>query len=251
LYTGYAGIPTPKWKQDEFVAKDVTYFADGKQGLYVVSYWNGIYQRQAESGLWSKVCELVDKKPFFTFIESSSGSILGGGENGIYKSDDHGKSWNQVYENVGVNMLSETNGVLYACSWRGLLRSKDGGNHWEVSLPGNTTVFRTRTVDAGIIALVEGQQFQGVWSPNEVMISKDKGQSWKPMFSSLPKELKNVYDIVQVGTTYFAATNTGIYTSNNNGVSWEKSVAIPQDKGTNFRLVVEGDTLYVLQAPGC
>jgi hypothetical protein len=71
------------------------------------------------------------------------------------------------------------------------------------------------------------------------------------MFTSLPKELKNIYDIVQTGNTYFAATNTGIYKSDNNGASWEKTVTLPLDKGVNFKLVVEGDTLFVLQAPGC
>jgi len=251
LYEGNPGIPSTKWKKDDLIPKDVTYFVQGKEGLYLVSNWEGIYQKQSGSGLWTKVSDLINNRPFFTFTETSQGHLISGGENGIYKSADHGKSWEHVYENVGVNMVNEVEGVLFACSWRGLLRSTDGGDHWDVSLPGNTTVFRTRTVDAGMVALVEGQQFQGVWSPNEVMISKDKGQSWKPMFASLPKELKNIYDIVQAGNTYFAATNTGIYKSSNNGATWEKTVALPQDKGVIFKLLVEGNTLFVLQAPGC
>ncbi|HEX5111364.1 MAG TPA: hypothetical protein VFV79_00845 [Saprospiraceae bacterium] len=251
LYNGNPGIPSTRWQQDAIIPRDVTFFANGKAGTYAVSHWTGIYQRQTESGLWSKVSDILKNKPFFTFVESSGGDLLGGGETGIYKSDDHGKSWYQVYENVGVNMINEYDGVLYACSWRGLLRSTDGGNHWDIALPGNTTVFRTHHFNSGIVAIVEGQQFQGVWSPNEVMISNDKGHNWKPMFASLPKELKNVYDLVQVGNTYFAATNTGIYKSNNNGVTWEKTVTIPQDRGVNFKLVVEGETLFVLQAPGC
>lgn len=251
LYTGNPGIPSTKWKQDELVPKDVTYFVEGKDGLYFVSNWNGIYQKQASSGLWTKVSGLLNNRPFFTFTESDQGALISGAENGIYKSDDHGKTWEHVYENVGVNMIDEIDGVLLACSWRGLLASKDGGNHWEVALPGNTTVFRTRAVQGGIVALVEGQQFQGVRSPNELMFSKDKGMTWKPMFASMPKELKNLYDLVEVGTTYFAATNTGIYKSADHGTTWEKTVSVPQDKGGFFKLVVEGNTLFLLQTPGC
>ena len=244
------GNSSPKWKQDEFVPRDVTYFVQGKQGIYLVSHKDGIYQHQS-SGSWTKISGLVNNRPFFTFTESSKGALIGGFENGMYKSDDHGKSWKQVYENVGVNMINEYDGVLYACSWRGLLRSTDGGNHWDIALPGSTTVFRTRMVNAGMVALVEGQQFQGVWGSNEVKISTDKGKNWKPMFGAVPKDFKNIYDLVEVGNTYFAATNTGIFKSKDGGVTWEKTVAVPQDKGVSFRLVVEGDTLFVLQAPGC
>jgi photosystem II stability/assembly factor-like uncharacterized protein len=175
LYAGNPGFPSTKWKQDELVPKDVYMFTPGKEGLYLVSNWQGIYQRQSGSGLWTKVSDLINNRPFFTFTESSRGHLISGGESGIYKSDDHGKSWKHVYENVGVNMVNEVEGVLYACSWRGLLRSVDGGDHWEVALSGNTTVFRTRTVEAGLVALVEGQQFQGVWSPNEVYDFKRQG----------------------------------------------------------------------------
>jgi len=245
------GLSSPKWKQDELVPRDVTFFVEGNQGIYLVSHGEGIYQNQSGAGKWTKISSRVNNRPFFTLAESSKGALLGGFENGIYRSDDHGKSWKQVYENVGVNMINEYNGALYACSWRGLLSSTDDGKHWDVVLPGNTSVFRTRVVNSGLVAIIAGQEFQGVWGSNEVKISTDKGKSWKPMFGSVPKEFKNVYDIVEVGNIYFAATNTGIFKSGDGGVTWVKTVAIPQDKGTNFRLVVEGNTLFVLQAPGC
>jgi photosystem II stability/assembly factor-like uncharacterized protein len=250
LYIGNQGIPSTKWEQDELVPKDITYFVTGKKGLYLVSNWNGIYQKQS-SGLWTKVSGLINNRPFFSFAEASNGNLISGSENGINMSSDHGKTWKKVYENVGINMVDEVNGVLYACSLRGLLSSKDGGEHWEVSLPGNTAVFRTRSIDAGIVALIEGQQFQGVRSPNEIMLSKDQGMTWNPLFASMPKELKNIYDFVQVGTFYFAATNTGIFKSADHGATWVKTVSVPQDKGAFFKLIVEGETLFLLQTPGC
>jgi photosystem II stability/assembly factor-like uncharacterized protein len=251
LYKGNPGITSIKWQQDETVPKDITFFFEGAMGPYAVTNWNGLYQRQIGSGLWTKVSDIIKNKPYFALIESSDKSLIAGCENGMYKSEDHGKSWQQVFDKGGINYLMEVNKVMIACSRRGLLRSTDGGAHWDFVYSTTSTAFRTREVKEGIVAIIEGQEFGGMKGPNEILLSKDNGLTWKPMFNSLPKGFKDVYDLVQVDDVYFACSDYGIFRSVDHGATWEVTVIMPQDKPGVFKLFIQDNSLYALLAPGC
>ncbi|MCF0072701.1 hypothetical protein LZD49_19630 [Dyadobacter sp. CY261] len=57
-------------------------------------------------------------------------TVFIGCDKGIFKSDDSGKTWKQVYDGGWVMKLVESNGVLMATSQRGIIRSIDDGENW-------------------------------------------------------------------------------------------------------------------------
>ncbi|AXT61760.1 T9SS C-terminal target domain-containing protein [Aquimarina sp. AD10] len=137
---------------------------------------------------------------YYASGERSGNSASGGGSffqgNGVYKSQDGGRTWEQLRatanENVGtfesgfdlINSLAidPTNGDLYVATFNGLFRSQDGGNSFaevlesgfdnfvEISVSSTGTLYATIESDgapnAGFLTSEDGETWVNITPPN-------------------------------------------------------------------------------------
>lgn len=251
LYKGSPMKPRVYWELDRLDQREVTGIYPGQLGPYVLSRWKGLYQWQPATGMWKPITQELSNKSIQVMLETKDRTLLVGCEGGLYRSVDSGKSWQQVVHSGTIFKIVETNNTLVALTNYEIIRSTDGGLHWNRSLKKEGYIFALQANGQDLVAIVQGTEFAGVRSPNEVYRSADLGVSWKPMFSSLPSTLKGIYDLRQVGKIMLAGAEGGIFRSMDTGITWEHVLKLPGKRGGFFNLVESDDLVYALYVEGC
>ncbi|MGB4846643.1 MAG: glycosyl hydrolase [Saprospiraceae bacterium] len=220
-----------------------------------VAYGDGVYKSVDGGSSWTnmglKNSEHIGKVLIHpdnsnTIFVAAIGPLWGpGGDRGLYKSKDGGKTWNAVLtidENTGVNdvVMDLTNhDILYASSFQrrrhvftylgggpqsNIYKSTDGGETWVKSGQGLPAVdigrigFATSQADpTSIYAIVEAARGKG-----GTFRSNNQGASWEKMgdYSSAG----NYYDEIvadpnHAGKLY--SMDTWLQVSNDGGKSWK------------------------------
>ena len=205
----------------------------------------------------------------FTCIGAGPTGILicGADLSGAYRSLDHGLTWDRIGSDrglkrthvsaVGFDPLDPQ--IIYLGTEVGLYRSADAGETFQ------------RVLDAGYIGAVAPAPsdptivyaaYHPLWNTpaSEIYRSIDRGQSWTPVGSSLPADLRLLKLIVspQSPDTLFAVSGedifvTGtpaVYRSGDGGVSWTR---VGESLGSLWDLAVDPvnpRTLYVTTYQG-
>ena len=177
-------------------------------------------------GRWSRLSSEVHPIPLL----SVGGSLLGGTQPGMLRSEDDGATWAPVPELRGVNVLSVaadpfTPGVAWlGAEGQGVLRTLDSGRTWVASRRGLGATdiqafafdpFRPRTLYAA--ASLGGLQR-----------SADAGASWSRLVPRTRLDIQSLAaDPRQPGLLY-AATARGVFVSRDRGGEWQQSLAEPR-----------------------
>lgn len=166
---------------------------------------------------------------------------------GVRKSTNNGGTWNQV--NTGLPLSGSSyfvrsvgyNGTwLFAGTHSGIYRSNNGGSSWENingSLTASGSVYANKFFTFGNVTFAvfagEISQGGGIWKTD------NNGTLWAIGHSGMGSNA-TVNHLVQQGSTLYASTSTGLFTSVDNGLNW---TAVP---GANFGirgLAVNGSRL--------
>ncbi len=178
---------------------------------------------QAEEIFWQKISDFPDIEISSIAVDSAGVIFAGSRGNGIYRSDDKGKSWENVEfgENV-YDMVIAPDGRIYAATEEhGVMRSNTGGNFWdqvnngiEDNLVGKKTI-RALAVDSSG-NLYTGMQLGGMYR------SDDGGDNWTRLAESTFDNYKNIQtiQITPDGKIFAGTYKNGIYYSANGGQSW-------------------------------
>lgn len=210
-----------------------------------------------KQGSYSIGCITMDlNNPHVIWIgtgENNNQRSVGYGD-GVYKSEDGGKSWKQMglktSEHIGMIVIDPRNSdVVYVAAYgplwcaggeRGLYKTNDGGKSWKavLTISEHTGVSEVhldpRIPD--VIYAVAHQRRRHVWTlidggpESAIYKSKDGGASWKKIIEGLPKEdLGRIgLAISPVNPDYIYAIveaqedKGGFYRSTNRGASWER-----------------------------
>ncbi|TDJ56240.1 MAG: T9SS type A sorting domain-containing protein [Ignavibacteria bacterium] len=156
----------------------------------------------------------------------------------VYRSTNNGGLWMAISGNVNGNSsvremaISNSNpAIMYATSSSNVFHSIDGGITWvnkTNGLPNKTITSVHIHPRREEIALIT---FSG-FGTSKVFKTTDMGNSWKDIHGDLPDSPVNdvfIYDEDDVHpNTYFAATDIGIFITQDNGIKWvELSDGLP------------------------
>jgi photosystem II stability/assembly factor-like uncharacterized protein len=243
--------------------------------------WTPIFDEQ---GSYSIGCVALDpKNPHVVWVgtgENNSQRSVGYGD-GVYRSDDGGKSWKKVgldkSEHIAKILIDPRNSdVVYVAAqgplWgpggdRGLYKTIDGGKTWKAALTISENTGVTDVVmdprNPDVLLAAAYQRRRHVWTlvnggPESALYkSIDGGASWTKLKAGLPtvemgriglavapSNLDRVYAIIEA-----ADKKGGIFRSSDFGVTWEKRNDFDSQAQYYAHLVIDpanAERLYVM-----
>jgi photosystem II stability/assembly factor-like uncharacterized protein len=250
LYTGPARLPL-QWRPMKGAPKHVFQVFPGQAGPYVTGGGGGFMQLDEKTGRWSLMSRQLPDNMVLTVLESRTGKLIVGCDSGIYVSTDRGATWAHTLKAGQAYQFVEDGPTLLACSRSELWRSVDDGRTWTPLSINGTSTFHVGRVPEGLIAIHHGTEFAGVRTANTVSISTDQGKTWKPLFTKLPDQLKDIHELTRVGRQWIAVAHGGVFRSADNGATWHNVLVPPAGKGGFFRLATSGTNLFALFVNGC
>jgi len=246
---------------------DIAIHPDNENVWYVAVGSGGVWMTENAGTTWKPI---FDNQPVYSTgsitIDPSNPSIIwvGSGENvggrhvgygdGVYKSTDGGKSWNNVglksSEHISeIIVHPNDSNVVYVASqgplWssggeRGLFKTTDGGKSWNKILGGSEW---TGVTDIMIDSRYPNIIYAATWDRHRTVAaymgggpgsgihrSDDDGKAWKKLTNGIPKSNLGKIGIAmsyQDPDVVYAAieldrTKGGVFRSEDRGESWTK-----------------------------
>lgn len=177
----------------------------------------------------------------------ASGHPATGGNTGLIKSTDGGKTWQQVATildppidfHAMATGKSDPNIIIgYDSGGRGMFRTTDAGNTWD-KLPDPDYITSLAIDPANANTVFAG--FAG--AQKGLGISNDGGTSWI-MLDSLKGLTIYTLTIDEKGTLYAYTSETGLSKSADGGQTWEK-INIPKFTIMTMTVDSQSDVIYV------
>ncbi|MBL0744636.1 sialidase family protein [Chryseolinea lacunae] len=231
----------PDWTKKILSGNHVGIFP-GKTGLLAFNYDDGqILQATNEKKDWLPVYRNFQPKDVLTFFEADKGTVFIGTNTGLFKLVDAGKAWKQVFSaSKGVRKLAESGGVLMGLTQKGIIRSTDNGDHWNLVTTEGDHGIDIQRINGGFAAITESTERRF-----RVRTSHDDGITWQTIDAGLPI---HVFNIVEVGGNLFCSHSKGISGSSDNGKTWK--LLLPLIDRSIFTLSVSGNVIYATRNLG-
>jgi len=150
--------------------------------------------------------------------------IYAGTEKGIFKSEDKGLGWRNIFITQGsakaVNLLIsdyKDHNVLFAATGSGLFYSSNNGSRWGRIFKGKNYL----EADCTALAVLPSGIYLG--TKQGFFISRDKGRTWQKELGKLgnSRVFNIAYSFNDTSCLYIASTD-GIFKSKDSGKSWER-----------------------------
>jgi photosystem II stability/assembly factor-like uncharacterized protein len=161
-------------------------------------------------------------------VETSVDSVFTGSETGVAKP---------------TGKLIESHGVILATSQKGIIRSTDGGETWNLVIGEGGVGIALERVKGGFAAIT----YNAMSKTRRMRTSYDGGKTWQAIDAGLPPSL-SIASIIQVGNYFFCGHPSGIFKSSDKGKTWKLIVPSVDDKV--FNLSASGNVIYAIPRPG-
>ena len=180
----------------------------------------------------SKYFKVVSSEPEIQDIAVSGAptySIFIATLEGLYKSNDGGKSWAQLRkglmnEKVRSVVINQKNPqIVYAGTAKGIFKSEDGGENWTDWFEESSGLNHIDINDLAINPQNSDIIFAGTSAG--LFISKDEGDSWELSFDGgLYRDSKDIrfIRISPNSKNIYLGTNKFLFKSSDGGSSWER-----------------------------
>jgi photosystem II stability/assembly factor-like uncharacterized protein len=219
-----------KWRL--LTGSDVTELRDvavdrNDRGAIYFGYCHGIRVSHDHGATWEELGGSLHRKytEAIRVDRERASVLLSGGEEGVFRSEDAGKTW-KIAGAGGFQITRIEQSPHDPCQWLattqegGLFGSHDCGKTFEstgrVGVGANLTDIAFDPSEAKRIA-VSG------WGTG-VAVSEDGGSGWLPRNSGLPalKVTSIVFDPARPGRLYASVNEEGIFVSDDSGKTWSK-----------------------------
>jgi len=111
-----------------------------------------------------------------TLFESDGAQFSLVTDNGLFNHTNSGKTWKQFILEAG-NEVVESNGVLMATSQKGIIRSTDGGENWDLVISEGGVGIAVEIIDGGFAAITYNTESE----TRRVRTSYDGGKNGSPL----------------------------------------------------------------------
>jgi photosystem II stability/assembly factor-like uncharacterized protein len=204
-------------------------------GNLFAASWNGIYLSENMGDSWSDKSAGM-KNACVRAMSMDGTTLLAGTMNGIFSSGDHGLTWN-LYKDCGwVISMAYTPDEFYAGCYNHLSGFSRNSTNWNLTLSIDSAnryyavavrnnVVYVGTESRGLFKLVHYGPY--LWDPAELI--------------GFPKTQVN--GLLLDGTTLYAATAAGVYSTNDDGLHWTALNNGFTDPFTNV-LILKGTDLF-------
>jgi hypothetical protein len=196
-------------------------------GTIYFAYVHGIRVSRDRGAHWEEIGGALHRKYTETLAldRQQRGVLLAGGEEGIFRSDDSGRSW-KIAGAAGFQVSRIAQSPHDACSWLavtqkgGIFASTDCGKTFEnvgrVGVDRNLYDVAFDPSDPQRVAVAG-------WGPG-VVVSDDGGKTWQPRNVGLPRPevLAIAFDPGHPGRLYASVNEDGLYVSPDAGKSWTR-----------------------------
>jgi photosystem II stability/assembly factor-like uncharacterized protein len=232
--------------------KRITGIFHGRSGPYVCIDRGGFYRKTAGSKRWKPMDNTLEEKTINTVIEIQEGTILVGTQSGIYKTVDDGKTWKHIFAKGWIGSLSSADGFLLGNGPEGLMRSTDGGEHWDCVMADRGGVYNTCIIDDYFAAIRLGGPLPNSENnnPPRSSISKDGGKTWQNLKALMPLP-QPISNLVKAGEYLFANNSEGIFRSADGGKTWKLvHQSSENDMPMLLKLGVSGQMVFAVRVIG-
>lgn len=154
-------------------------------------------------------------------VPGVDGSLIAGSQSGLYRSDDHGASWQHMVNGPGpmpaLGLAQSPNSVLFLVNADGVYTSSDAGDHWTRSstgLPG-TSVLAIAVSPADPQVVYAGTDGQGLFR------SIDGSQTWSATALDVPAVPAIAPHPRDPQRVLARAAFQRVYESRDGGLSWQ------------------------------
>lgn len=196
-------------------------------GTIYFAWVHGIRVSHDRGAHWEELAGNLRRKYTETLAvdRQHSGVLLAGGEQGVYRSEDSGRTW-KIAGAAGFQVSRVAQSPHDACSWLavtqkgGIFSSSDCGKTFEnvgrAGFDRNLYDIAYDPTDPQRIAIAG-------WGPG-VLISENAGKTWQPRNTGLPRPeaLAVAFDPAHPGRLYASINDDGLFVSPDAGKTWTR-----------------------------
>jgi|GEM_PF-3548916 len=213
-----------------------------KNGKFIVSafsgaFWGNLYHSTDDGKTWWQKNPVMD--PVFYDIEAAvNGNLIATGSYGIFTADSEGENWVQRKDTeIASYLFVSKNGIVFTGTRPdGMLYSRNNGISWSRPSGLGSLYF------SSFGESTEGRLFASAESYTEgIYYSDNEGRNWSHVN---PFPYSGVYDFITKRDSVYAATNSGIYKSIDNGLNW---TYLSYEIIRKFELAPNGDLIGIKQ----
>lgn len=242
LFFNKRNSTVPNWRKDIFFSGNRVGIFPSETGVLAFNYNDGqVLQMINGKKDWLPIYQNFLPKDVLTVFEADNGIVFIGTNTGLFKPVDGGKAWKQVFSaSKGVRKLAESGGVLMGVTQKGIIRSTDNGDHWNLVTSEGEHGMDIQRINGGFAAITESTERR-----YRVRTSHDGGITWQSIDEGLPAY---VFNIVQIGENLFCSHQNGISGSSDHGKTWK--LLLPSNDHKILNLSVSGNVIYAMRNVG-
>lgn len=205
------------WTQTSMEEKTIHALAASGSYIMVGSDEDGVYFSSNSGTTWNQTS--LNNRTVYAFTESGGYLYAGTKDYGVYCSANNGLTWFQTsLNNKTVKSLTSSGNLIYAGTLNsGVYKSTNYGTNWSQTPLNNLHIVSIAINGNNIIA---GTDYTGIWR------SINNGMDWTQ--TNVNNFAVFVLRFLVIYSTAFAGTANGMYTSGDNGASWnQRNEGIP------------------------